>query len=77
MLIQIVYKNNHVHVDILAPLLVQVTLPVAITPRKWHSAVVFGDGPTFRVVVLFGGNNSSHDLSETTLLLLGSSPTRI
>jgi len=54
------------------PLLLQVTLPVAITPRRRHSAVVFGYGPTFKVVVLFGGDDSSYNLkTETTLLLLG------
>ena len=47
----------------------QVTLPVAITPREGHSAVVIGSGPSFRVVVLFGGNNSSEEvISETNLL---------
>ena len=55
----------------LPPLFLQVTLPVAITPRCGHSAVVFGTGPSFRVVVLFGGETSSGYLSETTLLLLG------
>ena len=53
------------------PLFLQVTLPVAITPRRGHSAVVFGSGASFRVVVLFGGQNLSDYLSETTLLLLG------
>ena len=54
------------------PLFLQVTLPVAITPRWGHSAVVFGSGASFRIVVLFGGLNSSHiKISETILLLLG------
>ena len=46
---------------------------VAITPRYSHSAVVFGSGASFRVVVLFGGNETallSGITSETTLLLL-------
>ena len=51
----------------------QVALPVQITPRYGHSAVVFGNGPSFRVVVLFGGKRSvvGDIISETTLLLLG------
>ena len=54
------------------PLFLQVTLPVAITPRYGHSAVVFGSGANFRFVVLCGGVNSSYaEISETTLLLLG------
>ena len=54
------------------PLLLQVTLPIAIIPRYRHTAVAFGIGSRFRVVVLFGGANTSHDsISETTLLLLG------
>ena len=54
------------------PLLLQVTLPVSITPRYNHSAVAFGIGPNFKVVVVFGGAICSHEpISETTLLLLG------
>ena len=53
-------------------LFLQVTLPVAITPRYGHSAVVFGSGASFRVVVLFGGYYYPPGyLSKTTLLLLG------
>ena len=56
----------------LPPLFLQVTLPVPIAPQWGHSAVVFGSGPGFRVVVLFGGRSSSlEEVSETTLLLLG------
>ena len=49
-------------------------MPEAITVRRSHSADVFGCGPNFRVVVLFGGgksNRSGDELSETTFLLLG------
>ena len=61
------------------PLLVQITLPVAITARRDHCAVVFGYGMSFRVVVMFGGfklkgypaPNRGGYLSETTLLMLG------
>lgn len=49
----------------------QSTMPVAITPRWAHTAVAFGSGPSFRVVVLFGGSDGTRWLSETTLLLLG------
>ena len=49
-------------------ILLQVILPEAITKKKGHSADVFGCGPNFRVVVLFGGIKNT---SGTTLLLLG------
>ena len=53
------------------PIFLQVSLPTNITGRYGHSAVVFGTGPDFRVVVLFGGYNGQHvPISETTLLLL-------
>ena len=53
------------------PIFLQVSLPTNITGRCGHSAVVFGTGPDFRVVVLFGGINETYDeISETTLLLL-------
>ena len=50
----------------------QMYLPTKITQQYGHSAVVFGTGPDFRVVVLFGGKEGPQDcpLSETTLLLL-------
>ena len=48
------------------------------TPRRGHSATVFGYGASFRVVVLFGGymrggfdSYIEGHFSETTLLLLG------
>lgn len=47
-------------------------MPVEIKPRLGHSAVVFGCGTGFKVMVLFGGSRGSH-LSETTLLLLSES----
>ena len=53
--------------------ILQLTLPTHLTKRYEHSAVVFGTGPDFRVIVLFGGNDSNfgtHVISETTLLLL-------
>ena len=58
-------------------IILQVTLPTAITQRHSHSAVMFGAGPDFRVIVLFGGDDSdgvAHAISETTLLLLCKSP---
>ena len=54
-------------------IILQMALPTGITQRYRHSAVVFGSGPDFRVVVLFGGIDSNfgqHAISETTLLLL-------
>ena len=55
------------------PLFLQVPLPVLIRRRHNHSAVAFGDGSTFTVVVSFGGYGEDSCLSETTLLLLGES----
>ena len=53
------------------PIFLQVSLPTNITGRCGHSALVFGTGPDFRVVVLFGGYNKQDvPISETTLLLL-------
>ena len=55
------------------PIFPQVSLPTNITGRYAHSAVVFGTGPDFRVVVLFGGRTIAYvvsEISETTLLLL-------
>ena len=50
----------------------QLNLPGDITPRYGHSATVFGTGPDFKVVVLFGGySNMVGTVSKTTLLLLG------
>ena len=48
----------------------QIVLPNEIRPRCRHSAVVFGLGPDFRAVVIFGGEHGGR-ISETTLLLLG------
>lgn len=70
--------NSHVSSSH-SPFLVQVTLPVAITPQRSHCAVVFGYGTSFRAVVLFGGfklkgyttSAQGGFLSETTLLMLG------
>ena len=58
-------------------IILQVTLPTAITQRFRHTAVLFGTGPDFRVIVLFGGDDSAgvaHAISETTLLLMSKSP---
>lgn len=50
----------------------QVSLPDAMAPRSSHSAVVFGSGADFRIVVLFGGRGAFRGkiLSKTTLLTL-------
>ena len=49
----------------------QLSLPTPITERDGHTAVLFGTGLDFRVVVLFGGRNIlNDDILETTLLLL-------
>ena len=47
------------------------------TNRCGHSAVTFGIGPDFRVVVLFGGSKGFDEgspISETTFLLMCESP---
>ena len=50
---------KHVMQRIFHPLLlpppVQVTLPREMGPRKCHTITVFGSGPDFRLVVMFGG----------------------
>ena len=58
----------------LPSLFLQLTLPEAITATGGHSAVVFGSGLSFRVVVLFGGSETGYYedvISDTTLLFLG------
>ena len=41
--------------QLLLPPPVQVTLPQEMGPRMGHTATVFGSGPNFRMVVMFGG----------------------
>ena len=41
--------------QLLLPPPVQVTLLQEMGPRCYHSATVFGSGPNFRMVVMFGG----------------------
>ena len=51
----------------------QLSLPTEITVRYGHSAVQFGTGPDFRLVIFFGGSKTGYvgiEISETTLLLL-------
>ena len=52
---------------------VQVNLPPKVEPRQEHTATVFGSGPNFRMVVMFGGRRQPEDgtLAETTLFHLG------
>ena len=51
----------------------QATLPQEMGPRYRHTATVFGSGPNFRMVVMFGGRRQPEDgtLAETTLFHLG------
>ena len=44
-----------------------------LKPRYYHTATVFGCGPIFRMVVMFGGlrNIGGDPIAETTLLHLG------
>ena len=44
-----------------------------LKPRSYHTTTVFGCGPTFRMVVMFGGmrNIAAVPIAETTLLHLG------
>ena len=52
---------------------VQVTLPQEMGPRYDHTATVFGSGPNFRMVIMFGGRREfpGDPIAETTLLHLG------
>ena len=64
------YSNMYTCFRIFLLLQVHASLPTA---RFGHSAVVFGTGSDFRVVVLFGGRTIVYrwsETSETTLLLL-------
>lgn len=70
-----VYLGTAIYSYTLAALFVilQISLPAEITPRQGHSAVIFGSGPDFKLIVLFGGNETvylSGVISQTTLLLL-------
>ena len=57
----------------LLPPPVQVTLPQEMGPRYGHTATVFGSGPNFRMVVMFGGKRElmGVPIAEITLLYLG------
>ena len=59
--------------QLLLPPPVQVTLPQEMGPRCDHTATVFGSGPNFRMVVMFGGKRGGlgYPTAETTLLHLG------
>ena len=61
--------------QLLLPPPVQVTLPQEMGPRYEHTATVFGSGPNFRMVVMFGGQRremwEEDPIAETTLLHLG------
>ena len=52
---------------------VQVTLPKGMRSRGSHTVTVFGCGPNFRVLVLFGGRRTfaGQIVAETTLLYVG------
>ena len=59
--------------QLLLPPPVQVTLPQEMGPRKCHIITVFGSGPNFRMVVMFGREKEflGDPIAETTLLHLG------
>ena len=59
--------------QLLLPPPVQVTLPQEMGQRYDHTATVFGSGPNFRMVVMFGGKRDimGDPIAETTLLHLG------
>ena len=59
--------------QLLLPPPVQVTLPQEMGPQDSHTATVFGSGPNFRMVVMFGGRRElgKDPIAETTLLHLG------
>ena len=70
-LTQVCYVRN-VSSDAIASS-VQVTLPQEVGPRHDHTATVFGSGPHFRMVVMFGGEGKFVEkaIADTTLLHLG------
>ena len=59
--------------QLLLPPPVQVTLPQGMGPRCYHTATVFGSGPNFRIVIMFGGKREvlGDQIADTTLLHLG------
>ena len=59
--------------QLLLPPPVQVTLPQGMVPWYEHIATVFGSGPNFRMVVMFGGRREflEDPIAETTLVHLG------
>ena len=59
--------------QLLLPPPVQVTLLQKMGLRCGHTATVFGSGPNFRMVVMFGGRREFpvDPIAETTLLHLG------
>ena len=59
--------------QLLLPPPVQVTVPQEMGPRRGHTTTVFGSGPNFRMVVMFGGRRklAGDPTAETTLLHLG------
>ena len=59
--------------QLLLPPPVQVTLPQEMGSRYDHTTTVFGFGPNFRMVVMFGGRRKlGGDLiAETILIHLG------
>ena len=59
--------------QLLLPPPVQVTVPQEMGPRLYHTTTVFGSGPNFRMVVMFGGKREfvGASIAETTLLHLG------
>ena len=58
--------------QLLLPPPVQVTLS-QMGPQCDHTATVFGSGPNFRMVVMFGGRRrfAGEPIADTTLLHLG------
>ena len=50
---------------------VQVNLSEDVQPRCAHTATIFGFGPKFRMMVLFGGKVHGDPIAETTLIDLG------
>ena len=57
----------------LLPPPVQLTVPQEMGARLWHTATVFGSGPNFRTVVMFGGQRKlgGDTIAEAILLHLG------
>ena len=59
--------------QLLLPPPVQVTLRQEMGPQHGHTATVFGSGPNFRMVIMFGGRREfwGEPIADTVLIYFG------